>query len=131
MNEHEEMFARSFVVPTKVERYLEQFKSENGRKKLILRLDHSRDLDTRNIETIPTNLQSANAIYEILVSKGAPEKCYVISSNSRLDGRRLNLKKALEETIGYGTGTFISCLPGKLGFYESSEINGRVILEKP
>jgi hypothetical protein len=46
---------------------------------------------------------------------GAPETCYAVSENSELDGKQLFLAaKALKEVVGYGMGTFLSCIPGGL-----------------
>ena len=33
----------------------------------------------------------------------------------------MKLTDALEATVGSGFGTFISCLPGELGFFEDEE----------
>jgi len=38
------------------------------------------------------------------------------------------LQTALEKTIGYQMGTFISCIPGKLAYFEDED--GRYILER-
>ncbi|MBV9217675.1 MAG: hypothetical protein JO053_16015 [Acidobacteria bacterium] len=130
MNEHEKMFVRSFVTSSKRERYLEQFGSEKGRRKLTAALDHFADLDVRWTKAIPSDLQTPQAISELLLSKGAPLDCFVLSSNADLDGKEIKLKDALDQTVGYGAGTYISCVPGKLGYFESSDISDRVILEK-
>ena len=42
----------------------------------------------------------------------------------------MDLQTALEEVIGYGNGTFVSCIPGKLGYFESAEPGLRYIFEK-
>jgi hypothetical protein len=44
------------------------------------------------------------------------------------DGKEVNLQIALEETIGRQMGTFISCIPGKLAYFEDED--GRYILER-
>jgi hypothetical protein len=50
------------------------------------------------------------------------------SENSELDGKEIDLQTALKETIGYQMGTFISCIPGKLAYFEDED--GRYILER-
>jgi hypothetical protein len=56
---------------------------------------------------------------------GAPDDCWVFGNH--IDGRQMKLEEALE-VIGLGTGTIVSCLPGKLAFFESED--GRMILRK-
>jgi hypothetical protein len=33
----------------------------------------------------------------------------------------MDLKDALAETVGYGIGTVISCIPGELGYFEADD----------
>jgi hypothetical protein len=40
------------------------------------------------------------------------------------------LHQALQETIGQGYGTLISCIPGKLAYFEGEEVNHRFILKR-
>ena len=129
MNIHEEQFARSFIVPEKRARYLELLDSERGRKKLVWGFDHCKDLDMRFASLIPPNQQNADSIERILKSKGAPEKCYVMSSGGEIDAREMLLSEALQKTVGWG-GTFISCIAGKLGYFEFNEQSERYILKK-
>ena len=50
--------------------------------------------------------------------KGAPETCYALSEDSDLDGKELPLVDALSEIVGACMGTFLSRIPGKLGYFE-------------
>jgi hypothetical protein len=43
----------------------------------------------------------------------------------------LELSYALEEIVGLAPGTLVSCLPGKLAYYERDEKNGRYLLTRP
>jgi hypothetical protein len=127
MNEHEEKFIRVFIVPDKRDRYLSLFETRKGRPKLNNRLNHNHDLDTRFLHKVPTGKQSSGSILALLKQRGAPPNCYVISC-SQLDGRHVDLKDALEETVGYGVGTVISCIPGELGYFEAEEPGERYLL---
>jgi hypothetical protein len=42
----------------------------------------------------------------------------------------MSLSDALIKTVGMDAGTFISCLPGKLGYLELEGFDGRYILER-
>ncbi len=57
---------------------------------------------------------------------GAPTNCYVMSE--RIDGIEMELLAALEEVVGNGNGAILSCIPGRLGYFEG-EWRERYILE--
>ena len=130
MNPHEEQFARAFIVPQKRNRYLTLLESKRGRAKLLNGFNHCHDLDPRYATLIPSNQQSDASIESLLRRKGAPETCYVMSDNRDIDGREMSLAHALTETVGFGAGTLISCLPGKLGYFELEDLSERYILER-
>jgi hypothetical protein len=131
MNEHEKLFIDSFVIKPKQDRFREGLGSTKHRQKLVSSLDHSADLRYELALEIPPSEQTASEICSLLRSKGAPGYCYAISSNSDIDEKEMDLMSALEDVIGYGDGTFLSCIPGKLGYYESGELGNRLIFEKP
>src|SRR5262245_40357868 len=108
MNPHEERFARSFIVRKKRDRYLMLLESKKGRPHLLSGFNHCHDLDPRYATLIPSNQQSATTIESLLRQKGAPDGCYVISTNRDIDGREMSLSEALAETVGVNMGTFIS-----------------------
>ena len=130
MNPHEEQFARSFIVLKKRDRYLTLLESKKGRPALLNGFNHCHDLDPRYATLIPSNRQSATSIESLLRQKGAPDICYVISGDRDIDGREMSLSDALAETVGMNIGTFISCVPGKLGYFEFEDLGERYILER-
>ena len=71
------------------------------------------------------------ALERLLKSKGVPANCYCLSENDELDGQELPLGAALEQVVGYGMGTFISCLPGRLAYFEGEVARERYILVRP
>jgi hypothetical protein len=126
--DHEESIVRAFILPTRRERYLEFLKSPKNRLKFRRELAHFKALNPKYIVEIVPSHQNPSSLVNILTSKGAPRTCWVMSENSRIDGQELDLEEALEETIGYGMGTFISCVPGKLAFFENEDV--RCLLER-
>jgi len=40
------------------------------------------------------------------------------------------LAEAVEKVLGMGMGTFISCIPGKLAYFEGEDENERLLLER-
>jgi hypothetical protein len=129
---HEEKLIKSFFLPERQSRYLVLLSSSNSKHRLKLRayLAHCRDIDMRFAFRVPSKQQNIDDIYMCLKEKGAPDTCYVFSENIQINNLELPLKKALEETIGLGAGTFLSCIPGKLAYYEGEEPGERYICER-
>jgi|SRR5215213_4854407 len=130
MNLHEEEFARAFIVPGKQERYLSMLQSLKGRARLLAQFPHCKDLNMKYATLVPAGQQNARAIAKLLANKGAPELCHVISADGDIDNRELPLANALEQTVGMNMGTFISCIPGKLGYFEFEDIGQRYIFAR-
>lgn len=126
----EEQFARNFIVAEKRQRYLSLLESERGRKKLLAGFHHCRDLDTQFAKVIPSNQQSSQSIELLLKSNGASNICYVMSENLSLDGKEVDLNKALLEIVGADAGALVSCIPGKLAYFEMEGFNERYLLSK-
>jgi hypothetical protein len=125
---HEEELVKAFIPPHRQERFLEIIAKPKKRAKLLTQLYHFDDLNPKFMAAIPPNQQNASALVEILKAKGAGTKCYVMSTNSKLDGQEVNLEAALEATVGSQEGTLISCVPGRLGYFENED--GRYIVER-
>ena len=118
----------AFFAPTKRERYLEMVGKPKTRKKFLRELSHFKALDPRYCFAIPRAEHTAGQIAAFLVRKGAPATCWITSEDSDLDGREMPLVQALQEVVGRQMGTFLSCLPGKLAYFEDEE--DRWILER-
>lgn len=57
--------------------------------------------------------------------------CYAISEDDAFDGMLLSLREALDAIVGSGSGTLLSCIPGRLGYYEEEGPKVRFILVAP
>ena len=125
---HEEALVKAFIRSSRQERYLSFISNPRRRGKLGAEFAHFKALDARRMVDIPRNQQHPDGILKLLRSKGAGPRCWVISENSELDGREMELQAALQETIGRQMGTLISCVPGRLGYFEDED--GRCILER-
>jgi hypothetical protein len=130
LNPHEELFTRAFVVPAKQDRYLSMLGSAKGRARLLAKFPHCRDLDMSYATLVPAAQQNAAAIGMLLKQRGAPAMCHVISADRDIDNRELTLEKALDDAVGMNMGTFISCVPGKLGYFEFEDLGERYILAR-
>jgi hypothetical protein len=127
---HEEAFVRAFIIPQKRARYLSQLASAKRRSLFLERLNHSLDYDPALAERVPSNHQDAATIEVMLRRRGAPDVCHVISSLHEWDGREMPLRAALDLIIGNCIGTVVSCVPGRLAYYESEDVGERYLLEK-
>ena len=121
---HEEALVKAFIPAHRQERFLEIIAKPKKRAKLLTELSHFKALNPQFMVAIPSNQQSPLALAKILRAKGAGDTCYVMSENPQLDGREVDLEAAL----GRQMGTLISCVPGRLGYFEDED--GRCILER-
>jgi|SRR5450755_3508587 len=130
MNEHEQAFVDEFVQPTRRERAAFCLSNPKKRHEFINKFaHHGRDvLIPQHLKSIEPSHQNPKSIYGLLRGLGAPNTCHVIS-NYR-GGSDIELLSALEQVVGYGHGAVISCIPGRLGYFEG-EWKERFILEKP
>jgi len=125
---HEEELIKAFFVPTKRDRYLEMVANPKKRRKFLLELAHFKALDPRYCFAVPKVEHTAEQIAAFLTRKGASSSCWVTSEDLKLDGKEMPLLDALKKIVGYQMGTFISCIPGKLAYFEDEE--DRWILER-
>jgi len=126
--EHEQKLVSSFIMPERRARYLELLEKPKRRKDVTRSLAHFKHLDMRYVVPITPREQNESDILRLLREKGAPENCYALSEDDELDGREVSLADALKEIVGRGFGTFLSCIPGKLAYFEDEE--DRWILER-
>jgi hypothetical protein len=122
MNEHEEGFVRSFVIAAKRERVAMLLANSKRRREYLKTLAHYGDLDVQNAKAVsPKVAHTPEEWLKLLRSKGASERCWVISEDASRDGKEVELLEALRETVGAGMGTVLSCIPGKLGYFEDED----------
>ena len=125
---HEEALVKAFIPSHRQERFLEIIAKPKKRAKLISQLYHFDDLDPKFMVAIPPNQHHPCVLAKILKAKGAGSKCYVMSTISELDGQEVDLETALQEIVGSQEGALISCVPGRLGYFEDED--ERFILER-
>jgi hypothetical protein len=92
----------AFTVPAKRQRYAELLGTMKGRTKVLHSLDHFGDLDLRCCTKVPATEQKRSNLARLLRRLGAPDSCYVISSNEEIDGNEFELEDALDHVVGRG-----------------------------
>ena len=126
--EHERATIKSFVVRDKQERLLSFATNPRSRKKFTQELTRHGMIDKRfatavvwkvdpGLELWARHKQGIANIAQMLRSKGAGHTCWIMSERSRLDGQERELESSLEDVIGSGHATLLSCLPGKLAYF--------------
>lgn len=103
---------------------------EKRRRDVRALLDHSVRLDSRFCRHLTGGEASAAQVEKMLRKKGAPSICYVLAADGGLDGREMPLDEALERIVGMGGGAFVSCIPGRLGFYEYEDARSSYLLAR-
>lgn len=73
---------------------------------------------------------SARDVEELLRADGAPASCYVLSEDSDIDGRMLDLHDALSNIVFTDYAGVISCIPGKLALFSDEAPGGQWLLRK-
>ncbi len=110
--QQETSFVNAFIAPNRRERYLFMLPDTKRRQRLLDQLYHCKDIDP----DVAFEPQSNSPIVEELKSMGAPNSCYVISTDATHDGNELPLATVFNEYIS-GNAMLIACVPGTLGCY--------------
>ena len=125
---HEELLIHAFIIKQKRERYLNLIASSKGRVKLRAMLPHCRDFDQLCLHKISADKQHIADIMALLKKHNAPAECYIIAERANYDETTMPLYEAFENIFGSGLSFIISCLPGKLAYYEGEDAGERYIL---
>lgn len=130
MNDHERGFLNFLAEPTK--RRMKTLLELGDKRRADVRelLEHSLRLDQRFCQHLSGGEAFAGAVEVALRKKGAPPICYMLAVNGDLDGRDMPLREALEAIVGTGDGGFVSCIPGRLGFYEFEDVQSSYLLSR-
>jgi hypothetical protein len=125
-----ENLVKAFIAPDRAPRYLALLAKRGGRAQLRAKLAHLRDLDKRFARAVSGSDATPEGLERLLKAAGAPRYCYLLSENSTLDGTELDLRAALDAVVGGGMGTFVSCVPGRLAYFEGEGPQERFVLSR-
>lgn len=127
---NEEATVRSFIQKSKQVRCIQFLASPKHRRKFTSELAHFSWLDERFSHQIPpSTAHTVKEIAALLRNKGAGPTVHVISEDSDFDGTEVELEKALSHIWGREIGTILSCIPGKLAYFEGEGMNPGRLLE--
>ncbi|MHC4473236.1 MAG: hypothetical protein ACYS99_20010 [Planctomycetota bacterium] len=122
-SDHEVGFFRSFVGRRRRGRYLALLEA-GKRQDLLDRLCHHLEgvLDPRFAERVTGEELEAE-----LVQRGAGSTCHVISNCCELDGQEVPLTEGINAVFGFCYGSILSCVAGRLAYYEGEDRGARFI----
>lgn len=125
---HELGFIKSFIVKEKQERFLLLTKGKKSRNKLRLLLAHKISLNIEKITPLKKEDDNIESIYEKLKNLGSPDNCHLICESIKFDNKNMKLRNAIEELYYTDYGCVISCIPGKLAYFQGEDVFNRAIL---
>jgi len=120
-------FIAAFATERAKRRLLALIETRKGRQTIMSGLDHVSWLDPRSAVLVPFGSQTADHIERMLLARGAPEVCRILSTDPELNGTGTSLKKALSMVVAGGSGAVVLCIPGRLAYYESEEPRERYV----
>jgi hypothetical protein len=125
---HENALIAAFVKRNKRDRYREILSDARLRHKFTSQLPNFKDFDPQYRLPIPSDKLFGGNIARELERRHSPKIVFAISEDPALDQRELPLVDALEQIVGRGMGTVLSCIPRQLVFVETED--ERFILER-
>jgi len=103
---------------------------EKRRKEVRGLLHHAVKLDPRFSEHLSGVSAYPGPVEALLRARGAPDMCFVLAADPDLDGREMPLAEALDAISGSSNGAFVSCIAGRLGYYEYEDMKSSFILQR-
>ena len=128
-NQHEELFIKHFIHRHRQHRWKEMF--DDGNEGSVLhRLAHnySTEIDPKYVLPIPKNEQSPDKIEKALRRYGKIDICWAMSEHDDHNKKSLPLKDALKDALEQGFVVIVSCIPGKLCFYQAEYAEQKYII---
>ena len=117
---------KKFIDKTKQDHYIQFVSSPKNRHKFISDLGHFNFFKWDLFTDVKGDEEEI--IFETLQRNGVAGKtCYVISENIGVDTKTLEIKKAINETVGYGMATILVFGDADIIYFESEEMKSRHI----
>ena len=121
----------ALIAPAKRDRVASFLGNAKRRRKFVDDLWHFRDWDPQAVVRLAASAQTSAAVLAELTRRGAASEVYVVSATSKLDARSMALQDAIGTIVGSSSGTVVSCIAGRLAYFEGEEPGDRCILARP
>jgi hypothetical protein len=120
---------KRFIDKTKQDRYIQFVSTPKNRHKFIKDLAHFNFFQWDKFEVVMGNEEQV--ILKALKENGVGNKtCYVISENTDIDTKIIDIKKVISDTVAHGMGTILVFGDADIIYFESETINTRYISRK-
>jgi hypothetical protein len=126
--EIESQIIQKFVRKDKRDRYLAFISKQKTRYKFVSELAHFNDFEPNRFDKVSGDKRQV--IQTRIKTIKNQSDCYAISENREIDGQRIDIKTALEKTIGYGMGTILVFGDIDIVYFEGEGPNDRLISRK-
>lgn len=128
--DHEAAFVKAFLKRAAWARYLQLLANRRRRAEILARLDQKLDFLPELAVEVPADQDHPEALARLLRARGAPDTCHVLSNGLRLDGCEAPLGEALKAVCLHGSGSILSCIPGRLAYYRpAAPGRGRLLVK--
>ena len=84
----------------------------------------------KHAQRIQKEFHKVDKLNGLLVSLGAAPTCFSVSGIEVIDGKELPLIETLDLVLTTGTGAFLSCVAGKLAYFQGADAYDRFICHK-
>jgi len=122
----EQLLITKFVIKDKQERYLNFLSKEKTRKKFTNELYHFRDFNWKLFREIHGIETESDVIAKTVSNKKHISTCFVISANSKFDGKVTSVDEAIKNIVGE-EGTILIFGDAEIIYYEGEAPNRRFI----
>lgn len=130
--EDEVALVEAFFVKEKRARVIQKISGSRRKRDTELRehLPHESRWDRTYVVPLMPAAQTVDGVADEMARRGAKmdSPVYILSANRALDARVCPLREALRDVVGSSSGSVISCLRGRLAYYEGEEPGNRFIL---
>lgn len=127
-NIHETAFIKTFIIKEKQERLLALIQNKKSRKRFRLLLAHNIEVNKKYVQILKTEEINIEYLRQLLKKYGSPNTCHIMCENSNYDDKEMTLNEALNEFINRDISFIMSCIPGKLAYFQGEGFAKKIIL---
>jgi hypothetical protein len=128
--EHEEAFAKAFLLSEKRARFIQYLAQPKRRKEMLACLNHDLPYMPGFATEVPGEQDYPEELEKLLRAKGAGPSCFVMADGLKADRRELPLREALQLVCLHDRGAILSCLPGRLAYYKPESPGPGLVFER-
>lgn len=125
-------FVRSFVLPSRQDRWIEKLSNPRKRAKIVHRLAGLQDFEPDVVQAIPATVRCSTDVIDYVAARlGVSDDAtvYVISELPAIDGSMMAIAEVIRSAFGLGLGTACIVVGLRIG-YSEVESGRRFVLRR-